>query len=64
MLVLAIVCQVKVSKYSERVVSKGEIPRGLHLIIDGEADLVYDDLIHRQVNPSLYCRTMQQRPLS
>ena len=35
MLIMAIVCQVKVSKYSDTVVKKGEVPKALHLIVDG-----------------------------
>ena len=45
MAALAMICQVKVSKLAERVVQKGEIPKGLHLIVDGEAQLVYDDAV-------------------
>ena len=56
MLVLAIVCQVKVNKYSESVVQRGEIPKGLHLIIDGKAQIVYEDSVLREIDPSEYCR--------
>ena len=56
MLVLAIVCQVKVNKYSESVVQRGEIPKGLHLIIDGKAQIVYEDSVLREIDPSDYCR--------
>jgi len=60
MLVLAIVCQVKVNKYSESVVQRGEIPKGLHLIIDGKAQIVYEDSVLREVDPSEYCRESQK----
>jgi hypothetical protein len=62
MIVLAMVCQVKVSKYSESVVQRGEIPKGLHLIIEGEAQVVYDDAVYRELQPSRYCREMQRPP--
>lgn len=60
MAVLAMICQVKVSKLAERVVQKGEIPKGLHLIIDGEAQVVYDDAVQRELQPSQHCREMQR----
>lgn len=56
MLVMAIVCQVKVSKYSETVVKKGEVPKALHLIVDGQADAVLEDLLPRSPRPSQFCR--------
>jgi hypothetical protein len=62
MIVLAMVCQVKVSKYSESVVQRGEIPKGLHLIIEGEAQVVCDDAVYRELQPSRYCRAMQRPP--
>ena len=58
MIVMAIVCQVKVHKYSEYVVQKGEIPKGLHLIVEGEGKVVFDDAIERAVEPSGYCRKL------
>jgi len=58
MLVLAICCQVKVNKYSESVVRKGEIPKALHLIIDGKAQIVYEDHVRREVEPSEHCRKL------
>ena len=45
MIVLAMVCQMKVSRLGERVVQKGEIPKGLHLVVEGEAQAVYDDAV-------------------
>ena len=56
MLVMAIVCQVRVSKYSETVVKKGEVPKALHLIVDGQADAVLEDQLRRSPRPSEFCR--------
>jgi hypothetical protein len=60
MLVLAICCQVKVNKYSESVVRKGEIPKALHLIIDGKAQIVYEDQVRREQEASEFCRKLQR----
>ena len=56
MLTMAIVCQVKISKYSETVVKKGEVPKALHLIVDGQADAVLEDFLPRSPKPSQFCR--------
>lgn len=56
MLIMAIVCQVKISKYSETVVKKGEVPKALHLIVDGQADAVLEDFLPRSPRPSQFCR--------
>jgi hypothetical protein len=42
MLILAIVCKVKEYRYWETVVEKGEVPRGLHLLIEGSAKAIFD----------------------
>jgi len=42
MLILAIVCKVKEYGYWETVVEKGEVPRGLHLLIEGSAKAIFD----------------------
>lgn len=60
MFVLAIVCQVRVNKYSESVVQKGEIPKGLHLIIDGNAQITYEDTALREIEPSEFCRSLKR----
>lgn len=41
--VKAIICQMKINKYQESIVQRGEIPRGMHILIDGEAQVVFDD---------------------
>ena len=53
MLIMAIVCQMKVFKYSEHVVKKGEIPKALHLVVDGEAAVTFEETIMKdgQSNP-------------
>lgn len=35
----------KVFKYSDHVVKKGEIPKALHLVIDGEAAVTFEETI-------------------
>lgn len=56
MLVMAIVCQVKVNKYSDAAVQKGEIPKALHLIVDGQAAATLEDMVPRDAAPSAFCR--------
>ena len=48
----------KVSRLGERVVQKGEIPKGLHLVVEGEAQAVYDDAVQRELCPSTHCRAL------
>jgi hypothetical protein len=33
----------KINKYQESIVQRGEIPRGMHILVDGEAQVVFDD---------------------
>ena len=35
----------KVWKYSDHVVKKGEIPKALHLVVDGEAAVTFEETI-------------------
>ena len=48
------------NKYSESVVRKGEIPKALHLIVDGKAQIVYEDFVRREIEPSEHCRKLQR----
>ena len=52
MMIMALVCQMKVNKYSEHVVSRGEIPKALHLIIDGEAATMFEETIIKDADGS------------
>lgn len=56
MLIMAIVCQMKVNKYSEHVVKRGEIPRALHLVVDGEATVTFEETILKDAESSEHCR--------
>ena len=62
MLVLAIVCKVKQFGYSETVVDKGEVPKGMHLIIEGEAQAIFDQNMPRETSPSEFCRPTITQP--
>jgi hypothetical protein len=62
MMVMAICCQVKVNKYSESVVQKGEVPKALHVIIDGKGQIIYEDKVLRETLPSEFCRNLMRPP--
>jgi len=62
MMVLGIICQVKVAQYSDFIVQKGEIPVGMHIVIEGNAQVVFDDAIKREASPSIFCRELQRPP--